>query len=143
MLLIAGEHNKSFYHGDEVHDAVHVADSVRIHPDYDGGSEHDIALIFLSHHLNFSDSIHPICIPDVNFDFTGQYGVATGWGSTREHGRSSEVLKKLEVKLVSKIECVKRYKDRERIGPQHTGTKKMYDLTTFVLCVLLFFLCYS
>ncbi|CAF0753036.1 unnamed protein product [Brachionus calyciflorus] len=84
-----------------------------VHPKYNPTNYHnDIALIKLSSHVEFSDQIIPVCLPDQNLDFTNKKSWATGWGSTSEYKSDSysSVLKELETKILNKTECEERYK---------------------------------
>ncbi|GBM46558.1 hypothetical protein AVEN_271512-1 [Araneus ventricosus] len=58
---------------------------VILHPDFDNETKaNDIALLKFEPEVNFSQTIQPICLPELNFSekylISGQKGLVPGWG---------------------------------------------------------------
>ena len=104
-----GEHNKTKYEGyEEMIDIEHIS----IHPGFVLGSpndtgDYDIAIIKLKRPVVFHKRVHSICLPDMETSFpAGKTCFATGWGRQNFNASVySEVLREVEVKLVSKEVC--------------------------------------
>lgn len=77
------------------------------HPKYDTQtSDYDIALLELSQPLNFSNTVHPICLPAPTHVFSsGSSCFVTGWGTMREGGDVAQILQKAEVKVINDTVC--------------------------------------
>ncbi|XP_061071970.1 suppressor of tumorigenicity 14 protein homolog isoform X1 [Conger conger] len=77
------------------------------HPDYNQMTyDYDIAMMELSEPLEFTNTIHPICLPDrTHFFPPGMPCWVTGWGTLREGGRTARVLQKAEVKVINDTVC--------------------------------------
>jgi len=56
---------------------------------------HDIAMYILEKPVTYSTTIKPICLPNLNENFSGKKAVTAGWGKT-EKGYQSPVLRKVE-----------------------------------------------
>ncbi|XP_007948498.1 prostasin [Orycteropus afer afer] len=72
------------------------------------GSQGDIALLRLSHPVNFSRSVRPICLPAANASFpNGLRCTVTGWGHVAPSVslRPPRPLQQLEVPLISRETC--------------------------------------
>lgn len=94
-------------------DRIHYVDGYQ---DYVGLYANDIALLVLSHYIEFKVHIAPICIEyDLTFDEKtvplGWVGRVAGWGLTESHGRPSPDLKMIELPVVSREQCV------QAVGP--------------------------
>jgi trypsin len=81
-----------------------------IHPEHvanDWGDSHDFALIELSEPIDFAKTkLSAISIADAGFEAAGNYkeGVMTtvlGWGTTRENGNVTNLMRQVDVPLVS------------------------------------------
>lgn len=81
------------------------------------------------HDLIFTlDSVLPVCLPSSkqkNLSKRGKTGTVVGWGATRK-GRGSELLKELQLPVVSRRDCVQAYVNKYNItssmfcaGKQH------------------------
>ncbi|GJQ69475.1 hypothetical protein Trydic_g6582 [Trypoxylus dichotomus] len=71
-----------------------------------GGSfNNDIALLKLSEPLDFSGLVKPVCLPTIGRSFTGHHGIVTGWGATEATGQVSNVLREVDVPILSNMEC--------------------------------------
>lgn len=81
---------------------------VLVHPNFHLGSlRNDVALLFLMEPLVITDNVKTICLPPPDFETTDNC-IASGWGKDAyKKGRHSTVLKKVELPLVSRGECVK------------------------------------
>jgi len=76
------------------------------HPNYQGGSEiNDIALIKLSSPVNFRTGVWPVCLPPKTPTYANKDATVTGWGTTSSGGSSSDVLKEVDVRVWSNLEC--------------------------------------
>ncbi|XP_023218223.1 trypsin-1-like [Centruroides sculpturatus] len=82
-----------------------------VHSDYDDSSLHnDIALLRLSTPLDLSSSnehINSICLPS-DLHVQG-FTTASGWGSTREDGYSTDELRAVEVPIIGLSQCRSMY----------------------------------
>ena len=104
-----GEHNESKFEGYE--EKIDI-ENITIHPGFQLGSEnytgdYDIAIIKLKRPAVFHKRVHSICLPDMETSFSaGKTCFATGWGKQQENASAySEVLREVEVNLVSKEVC--------------------------------------
>ncbi|MBN3295596.1 ST14 protein, partial [Amia calva] len=77
------------------------------HPSYNPMTyDYDIALLELAVPLEFSNTIHPICLPAATHVFpAGMSCWVTGWGTLREGGSVSRLLQKAEVKIINDTVC--------------------------------------
>ncbi|XP_031432697.1 suppressor of tumorigenicity 14 protein homolog [Clupea harengus] len=77
------------------------------HPDYNAMTfDYDIALLELTEPLEFTNLIHPVCLPASSHVFSaGTPCWVTGWGTIREGGRLAQVLQKAEVKIINDTVC--------------------------------------
>ncbi|KAM6967868.1 suppressor of tumorigenicity 14 protein homolog [Aplochiton taeniatus] len=77
------------------------------HPDYNAMTyDYDISLLELSEPLEFTNTIHPICLPARSHVFpAGKSCWVTGWGTLREGGSVSRLLQKAEVKIINDTVC--------------------------------------
>ncbi|KAI1289216.1 Trypsin-1 [Halotydeus destructor] len=81
-----------------------------MHEFYDSGNnmKNDIALLKVSIPFDLSTSsltpISPICLPDRNQEFGG-YAVVSGWGKVSENGQLADVLRAVNVTMMSDYEC--------------------------------------
>ncbi|XP_037517402.2 mast cell protease 1A [Rhipicephalus sanguineus] len=60
-----------------------------LHPGYDDRTlMNDIAVLELSHELQFSNRVQPVCLPTEDFPpLPGTIGIVAGWGYTSESGK--------------------------------------------------------
>ncbi|XP_048017847.1 suppressor of tumorigenicity 14 protein homolog [Megalobrama amblycephala] len=77
------------------------------HPSYSEMTyDYDISLLELSQPLNFSNTVHPICLPASTHVFSaGSSCFVTGWGALREGGSAATILQKAEVKVINDTVC--------------------------------------
>ncbi|XP_006820426.1 coagulation factor X-like [Saccoglossus kowalevskii] len=71
-----------------------IVDEIIVHPDYNKTVyDADIALIRLTEHVVFTETIKPVCLPSVEkakqLLQPNTYGTVIGWGDTGEQGQSS------------------------------------------------------
>lgn len=61
------------------------------HPNYnDLTNDYDISLLELSQPLDFSNTVHPVCLPAASHVFAaGSSCFVTGWGTLREGGQTA------------------------------------------------------
>ncbi|ODM96231.1 Proclotting enzyme [Orchesella cincta] len=70
----------------------------------------DIALLKLSRPVNFTDRIHPVCLPEPTMDnFEKQKLVVTGWGRKYRYGFTTDTLHKVEMPVWNLEECKRVY----------------------------------
>ncbi|XP_069041397.1 suppressor of tumorigenicity 14 protein isoform X2 [Lepisosteus oculatus] len=81
--------------------------SIIPHPFYSQMTyDYDISLVELSEPLEFTSTIHHICLPASTHIFTAGMGCwVTGWGALKEGGRVSQILQKAEVKIINDTVC--------------------------------------
>merc|ERR1719300_165267 len=83
--------------------------------DYDTSSiNNDIAILRLSSEVQFNDNVIPACLPsDATQQYTGRQAVVSGWGTTSEGGRTSDVLKETTVDILANSDqrCVRGSQD--------------------------------
>uniref|UniRef100_A0A665T3S9 Peptidase S1 domain-containing protein n=1 Tax=Echeneis naucrates TaxID=173247 RepID=A0A665T3S9_ECHNA len=86
---------------------------IHIHQYYDDEShDYDLALLKLDRPASMQLAGHarPACLPPPTHQLDpGLLCWVTGWGALREGGRSSNVLQKVDVHLVSEEACVRSY----------------------------------
>ncbi|XP_064108618.1 transmembrane protease serine 9-like [Macrobrachium nipponense] len=70
----------------------------------------DIALLELQRPAILGPTVHPICLPTEDSDYTGTMAITTGWGKLSEGGELSATLQEVAVEVVSHEECVRVYK---------------------------------
>ncbi|XP_052432871.1 suppressor of tumorigenicity 14 protein homolog [Carassius gibelio] len=77
------------------------------HPKYDSMTyDYDISVLELSDPLNFTNTVHPICLPAPTHVFwAGSACFVTGWGTLREDGSVAQILQKAEVKVINDTVC--------------------------------------
>ncbi|KAJ8672486.1 hypothetical protein QAD02_003745 [Eretmocerus hayati] len=81
-----------------------------IHPRYNPNViQNDIAILKLSRDVEFTDAIHPICLPvanDIkNKNFVGKNPFVAGWGSTYFNGPPSNILLEAQIPVVGTEKC--------------------------------------
>lgn len=73
----------------------------------------DMALLVLDKHIEFHSFIVPICLPH-NLEYhekivpVGWRGITAGWGLEQSNGSPSTVLKKIELPVVSREDCIEK-----------------------------------
>ncbi|XP_072111766.1 coagulation factor IX [Mobula birostris] len=82
------------------------------HPQYDPVTyDNDIALLYLNQSVNFTFAVSPICLPNQNLGklllLNGKAGMVSGWGITKERGRLSRFLLRVELPYVEQATCIK------------------------------------
>ncbi|KAF7236821.1 Serine protease 27 [Varanus komodoensis] len=99
-----------------------------LNPTYDGDVRSgDIALVQLEQPVKFSHQIIPICVPDANVTFApGHKCWVTGWGDVQARDRyhTSNVLKKLEVPIISTNTCNALYRQNSGHPKDRRDIKK-------------------
>ena len=104
--MLIGEHDTS----DSIVDRRDVM-KITNHPKYENEDGHyDVAVLYLSSTIIFSDTIAPICLPTSTQSlYTGQVATVTGWGLTSHDGSSASTLQGAEVEVISNEECSDHY----------------------------------
>lgn len=76
------------------------------HSKYDSRTyNNDIALLKFDEEIPFDNVMRPVCLPEKGKSFTGQSGVATGWGATSEGGSLATKLREVTVGIMSNEDC--------------------------------------
>ncbi|XP_076343519.1 clotting factor G beta subunit isoform X1 [Tachypleus tridentatus] len=88
-------------------------DKVIVHQGYKHHSHYyDIGLILLSKPVEYNDKIQPVCIPEFNkphVNLNNIKVVITGWGVTGKATEKRNVLRELELPVVTNEQCNKSY----------------------------------
>ena len=102
IQVLIGEHDTS----DSIVDKRDVA-KITNHPKYENEDGHyDVAVLYLSSTIIFSDTIAPICLPTSTQSlYTGQVATVTGWGDTGADGSPASTLQEVEVEVISHEAC--------------------------------------
>ncbi|XP_003689752.1 trypsin-7-like [Apis florea] len=95
------------------------AAEIIIHERYERkSSDFDIALIKLRKPLVYNSRVEPILLaPIADHYMAGSKAVVTGWGALRSNGPLSTKLRKVQIPLVSNVQCSRLYMNR-RITPR-------------------------
>jgi len=76
------------------------------HPSYNEDTlVNDIALLKLSSPVTVSETVLPVCMPPKNPTYANKVATATGWGATSSGGSTSDVLREVDVTVLSNSEC--------------------------------------
>ncbi|OQR67816.1 plasma kallikrein-like [Tropilaelaps mercedesae] len=108
-----------FSQGDTTHEDVQIApvSKFHIHESYNRPKPlmNDIAVITLEKPLKMTDAVNPVCLPPPAPAALMQPNsiiTVSGWGTTREGGRSSKNLMAVDVPVISDENCNRMYNDR-------------------------------
>jgi len=86
------------------------------HPDWnDRTSANDIALLRLKQPVRCADSITMPSLDDGSYSDADTTATAAGWGLTKDQGQSSNVLKSVDLKLLTNAQCEQKYGYRGQI----------------------------
>ncbi|XP_055346398.1 phenoloxidase-activating factor 2-like [Paramacrobiotus metropolitanus] len=95
---------------------IHVK-RVIIHADYHSGTlRNDIALLILDQPAAMTSYIRPVCLPPI-VDFTGMMCTVTGWGKNNPTGQYSNVLKEVDVPIMTNDQCQGILRTSQELGP--------------------------
>ncbi|XP_020737482.2 prothrombin [Odocoileus virginianus] len=115
LLVRIGKHSRTRY--ERKVEKISMLDKIYIHPRYNWKEnlDRDIALLKLKRPIEFSDYIHPVCLPDketaAKLLQAGFKGRVTGWGNRRETWTTSvtevqpSVLQVVNLPLVERPVC--------------------------------------
>nr|XP_020042049.1 serine protease 42 [Castor canadensis] len=82
--------------------------NIIVHPQFSTSVtvENDLALLHLLHPVNFTATIHPVCVPADTFQVeAGTRCWVTGWGKTAEGGVLAETLQEVDQEIIHYKEC--------------------------------------
>lgn len=80
--------------------------SATVHPRYNQNTfNNDIAVLKLDQEVKYSNDIRPVCLPEKGKRFTGEIGTVLGWGKLGESKPVSNVLREVQVPIMSNIKC--------------------------------------
>ncbi|MCL4156527.1 UNVERIFIED_CONTAM: hypothetical protein GTU68_059876, partial [Idotea baltica] len=105
IQVVLGSHDRS---ESETSSITVDVEEIIVHESYNSRTYvNDIALIKLSDPVTFTEEISPVCLPFSyqSLDITGETATASGWGTLEENGRTSSVLMKVDVPLISRADC--------------------------------------
>ncbi|XP_076069071.1 trypsin-1-like [Oratosquilla oratoria] len=69
----------------------------------------DIGIILLDKAVSLTNFVRPVCLPKKeNRSYVGEMGTVTGWGRTKESGKSSPILRNVQVPIITNEECKKK-----------------------------------
>ncbi|XP_050693229.1 serine protease 44-like isoform X3 [Eriocheir sinensis] len=91
-------------------------DRKEVHPDYKAADfQNDVALVKVKRKIVFKEHIIPVCLPNQDESFVGDYGTVTGWGRLN-HGVSStpEILQEVDVEVLRNDVCQSWFKEAGR-----------------------------
>lgn len=108
MTVNLGDHNiRTTY---EVNHVTRRVKRVVRHRSFDPRTLYnDIALLTLESPIQYSQSVRAICLPTLNKNYNGQWGMVAGWGSLRENGPQPSTLQKVTVPIWSNQQCRQKY----------------------------------
>ncbi|XP_068201585.1 transmembrane protease serine 9-like [Palaemon carinicauda] len=110
--LLLGEHNWRKATETRITIRVSIA-KVIPHPNHNTPPlDNDLALLELSDPINFSlyhNAIAPVCLPPPGRSFEGETAIVSGWGLVKFGGTQSEVLRAVEIPIMSQSDCMKNY----------------------------------
>ncbi|XP_044001004.1 coagulation factor IX isoform X2 [Aphidius gifuensis] len=82
---------------------------IRVHPYFKftpQADRFDVAVLKLDRPVHYMSHISPICLPDRNEDFLGQYGWAAGWGALQAGSRlRPKTLQSVDVPVIDNRVC--------------------------------------
>lgn len=107
IVLLVGDHNVTT--GSDTSAARgYQIQSIIIHPQYDASTyNNDIALVRTVTIIEFSGLVGPACLPFkyYGYSFAGDYVTYLGWGTLFPGGPTSNVLRKVNVAVISQAQC--------------------------------------
>lgn len=104
--LIVGEHNVNT--GDSPATRAYRVSNLVRHPSFTTSNyDYDIAILTTSENIVFSERVGPACMPFkfVNNEMTGAKLTILGWGTLFPGGPTSDVLRKVDVDVISQNSC--------------------------------------
>lgn len=103
-IIRLGEQNLKRDDDGSVAEDFAIIQSIR-HPSYRASSKYyDIALFQLDRDVRLNDYIRPACLWQ-RFDINYTSGIATGFGLTKDRGRPSAELLKVQLQIISNERC--------------------------------------
>ncbi|KAM7355457.1 venom protease-like [Cochliomyia hominivorax] len=93
------------------------------HPDYnETNGRSDIAILYLEHNVQLTESINPICMPTTSELRQKSYLHYTpfiaGWGKTMEGGISANIQQELQIPIFDNQLCRDRYEQKNKNFPE-------------------------
>jgi len=118
--VVLGEHDVTRSDGEQ-----RVSPSQWIsHPSYNSrNSDNDFAIVRLSQHVSFSNTVMPACMPDTSKNYDNVPATVTGWGTLTSGGSQPNVLYEVDVNTQSNTQCA---------GPATTYSSN--DITSNMIC---------
>lgn len=115
FMIAVGKTNRDLFAEEDLKKQVFRIEKIHNHETYrdlEGLYTGDITIILLKQNIDFTNYIAPACMY-FNFDYTrltvlpGLTGKVAGWGKTESGGVASDVLKSIEMPVVSDEECIR------------------------------------
>ncbi|KAF2365064.1 Serine proteases trypsin domain [Trinorchestia longiramus] len=113
LRVVAGEYSLS---GDDGTEQARVVTQIVINENYNSGTfENDISLLKVSIPLSFNSYVSGVTLPSPLQSFSGT-GRVSGWGTLSSGGTSPDILRYVDVPIVSDLSCRASY-----------GVSQIYD----------------
>jgi len=76
------------------------------HPNYDNNTNvNDISIMVLKQKIDFNGFVGPVCLPKKRYDLQHKYIKVMGWGKLATKGESSQVLRKVNLRVIEDDIC--------------------------------------
>ncbi|XP_026497609.2 venom serine protease 34-like [Vanessa tameamea] len=88
--------------------------SVIVHPQYTASNyDYDIAIVKIDGVMKYTDYVAPVCLPFkfFNYNFNGAKVTVPGWGTLFAGGQTSNVLRKVNLDVISQATCRQSFPD--------------------------------
>ena len=117
---------------------------IKVHPKYNSKLklrhyEYDLAMLKFDRPVQFSPNIIPVCLPNLDQEFGGQSGWATGWGDWKEReedeaNENTVTLREVNVPLKTVDQCGEDF-DRKFGSEDHlTKLRTTHRIKSFFIC---------
>jgi len=111
IQVLLGEHD--YYDNNESNMVRAGISKIIMHEDYNSQTtDYDFALLKLKTKIDWTATPHirPVCLPSADAgDFTGDTAYVTGWGTLASGGSTSNVLREVDVEVISNSQCKNAY----------------------------------
>lgn len=128
IVIKFGKFDRQHEEEQEFRTGIADSTSIVVHPAYNRFNfDHDLALVRLREHLQFTDYILPVCLGDRNAtehmlgglpDNKLRMGTVIGWGKLKDDGPTPRFLQEIRLPIVDQSDCVK--------STEHKVTRNMF-----------------
>ncbi|XP_074599949.1 chymotrypsinogen A-like [Brevipalpus obovatus] len=110
LTVIVGQNEDSKFHFEHTKMVRDVAEMIS-HPGFNRKTlANDIALIRLAEPMDLNDNVQPICLPQIDDDFSGEIALVSGWGTIHPYSvKQPKNLQYTEVPVMTNGECEKMF----------------------------------